>query len=47
MGLFRLVGLLKLGRAVGAPKLPRDIRAGPNEGDTKIGGGVHPGIYLV
>jgi len=34
---LRSVGSTKLGRA---PKLPRAIRVGPNEGDTKIGRGV-------
>jgi len=30
------------------PKLPRTIRVGPNEGDTKMGGGRgHPGVNLV
>jgi len=42
MGWLRLVRSMKLGRAAArctAPKLPRAIRVGPNEGDTKIGGG--------
>ena len=40
MGWLRLVGSIKLGRAAArrtAPKLPRAIRVGPNEGDSKIG----------
>ena len=43
VGWLRLVGSLKLGRAAArrtTPKLPHAIRASPNEGDTKIGGGV-------
>jgi len=43
MGWLELVGSLKLGRAAArrtTPKLPRAIRAGPNEEDTKIGEGV-------
>ena len=45
MGWLRSVGSIKLGRTAArrtAPKLPRAIRVGPNEGDTKFGGGGHP-----
>jgi len=43
LGLLQLVGSIILGRTAArrtAPKLPRAIRAGLNEGDTKIGEGV-------
>jgi len=60
MGWLRLVGSIKLGRAAArrtAPKLPRAIRVGPNEGDSKIGVDLSgslssliiqiPGVYLI